>query len=88
MHYTLSVKCTDKTKLYLDNFFETYPLIQRFKKYGVVPNPSWFFKFSACIFFKNINSQPIYQNLKLSEFAYDCHYVNQLDNLLESVLKK
>lgn len=88
MHYTLSVKCSEKTKQNLNEFFEIHPLIQRFKEYGVIPNPSWFFKFSASVFLKNMNNKAIYQDINLQKFAYNCHYVNNFDDILESVLKK
>jgi len=86
-YYTLSVKCTDNTKQNLNNLFENHPLFQRLKEYGALPNPSWFFKFTASVFLKNINESNLFQNIEnVDAFAYDCHYVKNFDDLLESVL--
>lgn len=86
-YYTLSVKCTNNTKQNLNILFNRHPLFQRLKESGVSPNPSWFFKFSSSIFLKNIDNPHLLQKIEnFEEFAYNCHYVKNFDDLLESVL--
>lgn len=76
---TLSVKCSNKTLGNLKILFKEDLRFIKLGNYGVVLNPSWFFKFSACYTIKNLAIEN-----NINEFAYNCHYVDFVDSTLKN----
>ena len=78
----LSVKCSDHT---LDNLRRLFKEDARFIElgnYGVMLNPSWFFKFSANYTLDNFTI-----NEEMKKYAYESHYVDFLDKKIKKGLK-
>ena len=86
MHRTLSVKCSDRTYLHLQKLFNTNPTFKEFQDHGVKVNISWFFKFSSSVLLKNLDNPEIFKKMPdLNNFAYDCHYIDKFDDILNSL---
>jgi len=83
------VKCSNRTKEKLEKVFATHVLFKEFRESGVVVNPSWYFKFSASILMKNMNNKTFFNKIQnLNQFAYDCHYVNNFDFILDTSIEE
>ena len=77
---SLSVKCSSQTLDHLKILFQTDKRFAELKEYGVILNPSWFFKFSA-----NYTLRNFVLNVDVKKFAYQSHYVDFLDENIQQL---
>ncbi len=77
----ISVKCSAETKSLIFELFEKDPRFKELEKLGVVPNPSWFFKFCVNYTLKNLKDES-----EIKDYAYDSHYVSFLDETIKKFI--
>jgi len=80
--HALSVKCSSDTKSILRYMFQNDLRFIELKKYGVILNPSWLFKFSLNYTLKNLEITS-----DVIKYGYRSHYVDYLDKTIKSNIR-